>query len=94
MEQIKVFRTTLKDVIHTLESLQNIPLNDFQGCVIEAFEGYNYEGEEELKGFDSWCDISKNGEYQLTIGINHDDAYIFTLFIENKNGTITINNVL
>lgn len=91
---VKVFRVTVKKVIERLLEIQECPIEKFQDLVVEKFDGYDYEGEEELVGFESWDDISTNGEYKLTIKINHEHAYEFTLHIKNQNNKITIFNVL
>ncbi|MEA3497435.1 MAG: hypothetical protein U9R16_00115, partial [Campylobacterota bacterium] len=62
--------------------------------VIEQFEDYNYEGEEELKGIEQWDDLSNDGKYELTVGINHEDAYEFTIYVNVENKKATIYNVL
>jgi len=94
MEQIKVFRKILKHVIKDIEILKDIEVEHFQDKVINAFDGYNYEGEEELFGFDNWDDISIDGKYELNVKIDHEDAYELTIFIQTSNGLITVNNVL
>ena len=91
---VKVFRVTVKKVIERLLEIQDCPLEKFQELVIEKFDGYDYEGEEDLTGFETWVDISKNGEYQLLIKINHEHAYEFTLHIKNQENKISILNVL
>ena len=91
---IRIFRVTVKKVIERLLEIQNCPFEEFQELVIEKFDGYDYEDIEELTGFETWEDISKNGEYQLNIKINHPHAYEFTLYIKNQDNKITIFNVL
>jgi hypothetical protein len=91
---VKVFRVTVKKVIERLLEIQDCPLEEFKELLIEKFDGYDYEGEEELSGFETWEDISINGEYHLQIKINHDYAYQFTLHIKNQDNKITIFNVL
>jgi len=91
---VRVFRVTVKKVIERLLEIQECPIEKFQELVIEKFDGYDYEGEEELIGFESWGDITTDGEYQLTIKINHENAYEFTLHIKNLDNKITIFNVL
>ena len=93
-EQIKVFRVTLKEVIKRLLSVENCKVENLKDLVINQFDEYNYEGEEELQGIDKWCDISKDGKYELTVGINHEDAYEFTLYINVESGILSIYNVL
>jgi hypothetical protein len=93
-QEIKVFRVILKDVIHRLESIKDIGLDDFTDEVISKFEDYNYEGEEELSGIEDWRELEDNSNYELNIKINHKDAYEFTLFCEAKDGKISIAKVL
>ncbi len=93
-EEIKVFRVTLKKVISNLSELQNIDIAHFQDSVEECFDGYNYDGEEELKGIDKWPEFQENGEYELSVGIDHEDAYTFTIFITTKDGKVSVSNVL
>jgi len=92
--QIKLFKKILKVVIKDLENIKDVTIDEFQDAVLEAFDGYNYEGEEEVIGFEDWCDISKDGKYELQTKINHEDAYELTLYIDVKNGKITVYNVL
>ena len=47
-----------------------------------------------MKGFENWCDISKNGKYELTVSIDHEDAYELTLFVKTIGGKATVYNVL
>jgi len=93
-EPIKVFRVTLKEVIKRLSTIKDCDLNQFKDIVTEKFDGYNYEGEDELIGFDSWGDLSQDGNYQLSIKIDHEDAYEFTLHTAIANQKATIYNVL
>lgn len=92
--EIRVFRVTVKKVIERLLEIKDCPLKNFQKSVIEKFDGYDYEDIEELVGFDTWQDISNNGEYELKIKINHEHAYEFTLYLKNQDSLITIYNVL
>lgn len=92
--EMRVFRVTVKKVIERLLEIQESPIGEFKDLIIEQFDGYDYEDEEELVGFELWEDISQNGKYQLPIKINHKDAYEFTLFIETKDKKVTIYNVL
>jgi hypothetical protein len=91
---IKLFVKTTKQAIKELENIKNIDINQFYDKVIEAFDNYNVDGIEELIGFDSWQDLSNDGEYQLNIKIDHEDAYEFTLYTTIKNKKATITNVL
>ncbi len=88
------FRKTLKQVVKDLETINDSPLASFQECVVEKFERYSYEGEDEVVGFEKWEDISQDGNYQLEVGINHEHAYIFTIYATVKNGKVTVTNVL
>jgi len=92
--KIKVYTTTVSTVIKNLSNIKDCPIDDFKNEVIEAFDDYNYEDIEEITGFQNWTDIKENGKYELNVKINHIHAYEFTLFIENKNGLISILNVL
>jgi len=91
---LPTFRKTLKQVVKDLETIIDSPLDEFQDTVIEKFERYSYEGEDEVVGFDSWGDITENGKYELEVGINHEYAYVFTLHITVKSGKVTVENVL
>jgi hypothetical protein len=87
------FRVTIKTVIKNLESLSNIPLDELKDEVINAFDGYHYEGEECVKFCEGW-DITKAGEYILNVGIDHKYAYEFSVYITVKDSKATIKNVL
>jgi len=93
-EEIKVFRVVLKEVLKRLATIKNCPIEDFENIVQDKFDGYNYEGEEDLVGFENWGDISQNGAYQLNIKVNHDDAYEFTLHIKVIDYKVTVVNIL
>ena len=93
-EKVKVFRVTVKKVIQRLSTVKDCDVENFKDLVMEQFDGYNYEGEEELIGIESWADISSDGEYKLSIKIDHEDAYEFTLFVKVENKKVTIYNVL
>jgi len=93
-EQIKVFRITLKEVLKRLSNVDKCKVEDLKDLVVKQFDDYNYEGEEELQGLNNWCDISKNGKYELTVGIDHEDAYEFTLYINVQSGIVSMENVL
>ena len=94
MNQLKVFIVTTKTVIQRLEALKNIPNSNLKEKVIDAFDGYNVDGIEELVGFDSWYDYSSNGKYELNIKADHEDAYEFTLYVETKDNMSSVVNVL
>ena len=93
-QEVKVFRVTVKKVIQRLSTVKDCDVENFKDLVMEQFDGYNYEGEEELIGIESWADISLDGEYKLSIKIDHEDAYEFTLFIKVNEKKATIYNVL
>lgn len=93
-QEVKVFRVTVKKVIARLSEVKDCPVDDFKKTIEEQFDGYNYEGEEELVGLESWGDISKNGNYELSVKIDHEDAYEFTLFVKVNDKKATIYNVL
>ena len=92
--EVKVFRVTVKKVIQRLLEIKECEYTSFKEVVIEQFDGYDYEGEEELIGYDSWDDISQNGEYELPIKIDHEHAYEFTIYAKTEDGKVTIYNVL
>ena len=94
MERMPIFRVTVKKIIERLSDLQDISIDDFKQEVEDQFDGYDYKDVEEVTGFDKWCDISKDGKYELNVGIDHPHAYQFTLFVETKDGKATIYNVL
>ena len=93
-QRIPVFRVTVKKIIERLSDLQDISIDNFKQEVEDQFEGYDYKDVEEVTGFDGWCDISKDGKYELGVGINHPEAYQFTLYVETKNNKASIYNVL
>lgn len=92
--EFKVFRVTLKDVIERLEKIEDIHLHELQDAIIDAHDGYNYDGEEELIGFELWEDISQDGEYELFVKIDHEHAYEFTLHTKVIEGKASIIKVL
>jgi len=91
---IGIFRKTLRQLIQEVELIKDIQIDKFKDALEDAFEGYNYEGEEDIVGFDDWTNIESNGKYELNLKINHEDAYELTIFIINKDGKITVTNVL
>jgi hypothetical protein len=93
-DQVKTFITTTKTVIQRLENLKDIPTDKLKQKIIDSFDGYNVDGVEDLVGFDKWCDYFKNGEYQLNIKANHEDAYEFTIYINTKDNLSSVVNVL
>jgi len=93
-KEIMVFRVTVKDILERLSVLEDIDCSEFKEQVEKQFEGYDFEDIEEVIGFESWADISKDGEYELTVKIDHEDAYEFTLFTKVENQKVTVKNVL
>jgi len=93
-QEIKLFKKILKHLIRDLESIKNVEINKFEDAVIEAFDGYNYEGEEEVVGLENWVDLNDDGDFELTAKVNHEDAYELTLYVSSKDGKVTVNNVL
>jgi hypothetical protein len=89
-----MFRKTLKQVVKDLETITACPLDNFQDTVIEKFERYSYEGEDEVIGFDTWSEIHIDGTYELEVSINHEHAYVFTLHTTVENKKVTVTNVL
>ncbi|MDD2697311.1 MAG: hypothetical protein PHF17_00770 [Arcobacteraceae bacterium] len=92
--EILSFRKTLKQVVKDLETIHNCQIKEFQEIIIEKFDRYSYEGEDEVVGFDKWEDISNDGKYELQVGINHEHAYVFTIFVTVHNSSVTVTNVL
>ena len=88
------FRKTLKQVIKDLESLQDIPKDDFKDKVTEQFERYSYDGVEEVVGFETWPPLEENKNYELLCKIDHEYAYECTLFVTIKNNLCSVTNVL
>jgi len=93
-QEIKIFKKILKHLIRDLEEIKDVDVNSFDEAVIEAFDGYHYEGEDEVIGLDNWVDLNTDGEYELNVKVNHEDAYELTLYVSSKDGKITVNNVL
>jgi hypothetical protein len=90
----KVARMTLYQVIKNLEKLEEIPAEEFLNAVETAFNGYNYEGEDELVGHETWPDLRTDGDYLLPIRPDHKDAYELTLHITCSGCRVTVTNVL
>lgn len=91
---VKVYRVTVKKIIERLLSLQEISQTSFQEEVVEQFDGYDYKDIEEVTGFDTWPDLSQDGEYELMVKIDHEDAYEFTIHVKVENTKISVLNVL
>jgi len=90
---IKLFIKTTKQVIKELEEIQEVDLSKFKDSVEDAFDNYNVDGVEELVGFDNWNEL-KDGSHELTIKIDHEDAYEFTIHTTVKDSKATVTNVL
>ncbi len=90
----KVMTMTLYQVIKNLEALRDIEADGFFDMVEKAFNGYSYEGEDELVGSEKWPDLKQDGEYELPIRPDHEDAYELTLYVTCKNCKVTVTNVL
>ena len=93
-QEIKLFKKILKQLIKDLEAIKDVEINAFEDAVIDAFDGYHYEGEDEVIGLGNWVDLNTDGEYELNAKVNHEDAYELTLYVSSKDGKITVNNVL
>ena len=91
---LKVYRITVKKIIERLLELQDIDVEEFSKEVEEQFDGYDYEDIEDVVGFDRWPDISNNGEYQLNVKVDHEDAYEFTIYIKTEGNKVSVVNVL
>jgi len=91
---LRVYRITVKKIIERLLKLKDIACEDFKDEVIEQFDGYDYEDIEDVVGFESWEDISKDGKYQLMAKIDHEDAYEFSIMVEVKDAKVSVYNVL
>lgn len=88
------FRTTLKKVIQNLEELEDIPLDHLKDEVESAFGTYHYDGVDEIKFCEKWERIDGDGEYVLNVGIDHENAYEFSVYIKVTNNKASITNVL
>ena len=93
-EPVKIYRMTLSRVIENLSRIKDCPKEKFQEQIEDAFEGYDYEDVEDITGFGNWCDISNDGDYRVTVKIDHPDAYEITLHIVVKEDKVTVENVL
>ncbi len=93
-QPVKLFMVTTKEVIRRLESLKDIEVSKLQDAIEESFDDFNVEGEEDLNGIDTWCDFTADGKYELAIGIDHEVAYEFTVYIETKDNKVSVYNVL
>ncbi|MEA2050447.1 MAG: hypothetical protein U9O56_06940 [Campylobacterota bacterium] len=93
-QEIKVFRTTIKKVVNNLSTIKDCDISDFKDEIEDMFDGYEYEDQDEIVGYDKWPDISKDGEYELNLKVDHENAYELTLYITTKDNKITVNNVL
>ncbi len=93
-EVIPVFRTTFNQVIKNLSTIKDCPIENLEDVIEEKFANYNYEGEEDIVGYNTWPDISKDGDYKLLVKINHEYAYEITLHTTIKDKKATVYNVL
>lgn len=93
-ETRKVMAMTLGRVIKNLEALETIDAENFFEAVEKAFNGYSYEGEDELVGNENWPDLTLDGEYELPIRPDHEEAYELTLYVACKNCKVSVTNVL
>jgi hypothetical protein len=93
-EQLPIFRKTLRGLILEIESIVDVPVDDFKESIIDCFEGYDYEEVEDLRGVETWTNIEQDGEYEIEVGINHQDAYLLTLHLTTTNSKVTVTNVL
>jgi len=91
---VRVFRITVKKIIERLVALQDIDVEEFKDEVLEQFDGYDYKDIEEVVGFEKWTDISNDGEYQLNLKVDHEDAYEFTIYIKTQDKKTSVTNVL
>ncbi|QOG12458.1 hypothetical protein [Arcobacter sp. FWKO B] len=88
------FRTTLKKVIQNLEEIENVSIKDLKEEVENAFGTYHYDGIDEIKFCEKWECIDSDGEYVLNVGIDHENAYEFSVYIKVTNNKASITNVL
>ena len=86
---------TFKQVIKNIEKLEEISIDAFAEEVLDAFNGYCFRGDvEEVVGFDTWPDLKKDGDYELNVRHDHEDAYVLTITCHVKNEKISVSNVL
>jgi len=89
----KSFVKTTKQVIQELESIKQLEVSNFKDAVEEAFDRYNVDGIEDLVGFEAWPAL-EDGDYQLLLKVDHEDAYEFTIHTTVQNNKATVTNVL
>ena len=89
----KSFVKTTKQVIQELEAIKDLETKDFKEAVEDAFDRYNVDGVEDLVGFEAWPAL-EDGDYQLLLKIDHEDAYEFTLHTTIQDQKATVRNVL
>ncbi len=94
IRKMKIYVVTMSEVIKRLEKIQDIELSKLRETIENAFDEYDVDGVEELIGQDKWCDYTNDGEYQLNIKIDHEDAYEFTIHIKIKNNIASVIKVL
>ena len=85
---------TMKQVIKNLEKIKNCPAKKLFDAVENAYNGYSYEGEDELIGEEKWPDLNVDDSYELEIKLDHEDAYEMTIHVVSKDQHITVTNVL
>ena len=90
---LRPFKKTTKQVIKELEDLKNIEILKFKDAIEEAFDRYNVDGVEDLVGFEAWPSLD-DGDYQLLLKVDHEDAYEFTIHTTVENQKATVTNVL
>jgi len=89
----KSFIKTTKQVIKELEEIKEADTSSFKEIVEDAFDRYNVDGIEDLVGFEAWPSL-EDGDYQLLIKVDHEDAYEFTIHTTVQNNKATVINVL
>jgi len=88
-----IVRKNLTDVISALEALKEVPVEDFFDEVESAFSGYDYDGEDELTGHETWPALEE-GSFELPIRVDHESAYEMTLHVIVKEEHVSIKSVL
>ena len=90
---IKLFIKTTKQVIKELEDIKEVEPSKFKDAVEDAFDNYNVDGIEDLIGFEAWPSLNE-GNHELLLKVNHEDAYEFTIHTSIKDSKATVTNVL
>ena len=94
IRKMKVYAVTLNQVLKNLAAIQDCPIENLKDEIIEKFDGYDYEDEDEVTGFENWGDISQDGTYKVEVKIDHKDAYLITLHLNVQDSKVTVTNVL